>query len=687
MGLRRLLLSWILLLQGAGAASAVSVVGGALGGSVHFSVSLPSEANGAVQWTSKGVLVALLSPGSAPQYYGQCVRRCNVYSNGSLTLDNIAYTDEGEYTVTAFNSDSAPVTSETFQLRVYATLSKPDLRILSSSLVNGTNVTLYCDAGSPNVTTYIFYRGEKTVNCSERHVTCRGAYLDFTPITESDSGSYTCSIQNPVSSSTSAPQSLTVSVVKTGLQNRGKLVPQMRFSYCVLRCSAGGTSINYSWSLQGAPISGGGRFHLRENNATLTISPVFSADDGSFICTATNILNSRDVKMDLASPVSAVSLTSNTSGALWAGQDSVSLYCTAQGSDITFSWRLNGLPVSSNPPYNITGGESPPTSTLTISPISRSHSGPFTCTATNWLNNETSNEINLEINWTPNGNIQCTANAIDHTNVQLGCSWSGGKPAANVNMIFNNTQDTRPNEVYRNVTSGSNIQGSNLTCNGDQLGTTQSSCSVTFEPLNSTGLPNNTLSNVTEGGRVSLIVSLISGARARADSSTSQTLPAKFSWYRHPSLETIVTGGPFIVISSDYTSNLTINPVSMAQNGTYECRAENVMGSATFIFNVVVSPKVGSSTGLNGGEIVGIVIGVLAGVALIGVIAFFAVKKKDTKEVIYENADPPAVHIYDTKLPAAGVVTAMPMREESNYQQLTHPDKSVYHTVMPGPGR
>ncbi|KAM3910427.1 cell adhesion molecule CEACAM1-like isoform 1-T1 [Leptodactylus fuscus] len=554
----------LLLIYSSGAASAVSVVNGALGGSVHFSVSLPSEANGAVQWNSKGILVALLSPGSAPQYYGQCVRRCNVYSNGSLTMDNIVYTDEGEYTMTAFNSDSAPVTSETFQLRVYATLSKPDLRILSSSLVNGTNVTLYCDAGSPNVTTYIFYRGEKTVNCSEPHVTCREAYLDFTPITESDSGSYTCSIQNPVSSSTSDPQSLNVSA-----------------------------------------------------------------------------------------PVSAVSLTSNTSGALWAGQDSVSLYCTAQGSDITFSWRLNGLPLSSNPPYNITGGESPPTSTLTISPISRSHSGPFTCTATNWLNNETSNGINLEINWTPNGNIQCTANAIDHTNVQLGCSWSGGKPAANVTMIFNNTQDTRPNEVYRNVTSGSNIQGSNLTCNGDQLGTTQSSCSVTFEPLNSTGLPNNTLSNVTEGGRVSLIVSLISGARARADSSTSQTLPAKFSWYRHPSLETIVTGGPFIVISSDYTSNLTINPVSMAQNGTYECRAENVMGSATFIFNVVVSPKEdsfgSSSTGLNGGEIAGIVIGVLAGVALIGVIAFFVVKKKKRSNVnkrLAEPNDQPGIAVY-----------------------------------------
>ncbi|XP_071968913.1 titin-like [Engystomops pustulosus] len=160
-----------------------------------------------------------------------------------------------------------------------------------------------------------------------------------------------------------------------------------------LRCSARGTDVSYSWSLQGAPISGGGRFHVTENNMRLVISPVSSDDSGSFICTARNLLNSKnssDVRLSLAVGVSAVTLTSNTSAALWAGQDSVSLYCSARGSAVTFSWSLNGSSVSSNPPYSITHSDSPPSSNLTISPVSRGDTGPFTCTATNLLNTDTS---------------------------------------------------------------------------------------------------------------------------------------------------------------------------------------------------------------------------------------------------------------------------------------------------------
>ncbi|CAJ0928381.1 unnamed protein product [Ranitomeya imitator] len=138
-----------------------------------------------------------------------------------------------------------------------------------------------------------------------------------------------------------------------------------------LRCSADGTNVSYSWSLQGAAISGGGRYLLTDNNATLIISPVSTDDSGSFICTATNIinsLNSRNVTFNLASPVSAVMLTNNTSAVLWAGEDSASFHCSAQGSAITFSWRLNGTQVLSKPPYSITQSDSPPNSTLTISP-------------------------------------------------------------------------------------------------------------------------------------------------------------------------------------------------------------------------------------------------------------------------------------------------------------------------------
>ncbi|CAJ0928382.1 unnamed protein product [Ranitomeya imitator] len=373
-----------------------------------------------------------------------------------LDFTPILESDGGSYTCTIENPVSSN-TSNSLILTVIAPLSAPALHsVTSAPLINGTNVTLQCDAGNQNVTSYSFYQNGQKITCSGR-VICRGSFLDFAPILESDGGSYTCTIENPVSSNTSNSLILIVNVqvsnVAVTSNVSGLVWPGL--DSVSLRCSADGTNVSYSWSLQGAAISGGGRYLLTDNNATLIISPVSTDDSGSFICTATNIinrLNSRNVTFNLASPVSAVMLTNNTSAVLWAGEDSASFHCSAQGSAITFSWRLNGTQVLSKPPYSITQSDSPPNSTLTISPVSRNDAGPFTCTAYNRANSITSGAANLNINWAPDGNISCTAQPIGQI-IQLGCSWPGGKPAADVTMIFDDVRNTSSNEVSRNVSS------------------------------------------------------------------------------------------------------------------------------------------------------------------------------------------------------------------------------------------
>ncbi|XP_071968948.1 cell adhesion molecule CEACAM1-like [Engystomops pustulosus] len=553
--------------------------------------------------------------------------------------------------------DSGDITqTANYQLRVYAALLPPVLRSNDTSafLINGSYVTLDCDAGTQDVTSYTFYRDEKTI-CSEPHVTCRGRYLDFTPITEKDSGSYICSIQNPVSTSTSNSLRVTVSVLVSDVvvtSNISGLV-WPGIDLVSLRCSARGTDVSYSWSLQGAPISGGGRFHVTENNTRLIISPVSSEDSGSFICTARNLLNSQnssDVRLSLAVGVSAVTLTSNTSAALWAGQDSVSLYCSARGSAVTFSWSLNGSSLSSNPPYSITHSDSPPSSNLTISPVSRGDTGPFTCTATNLLNTDTSNELNLSLNWFPDSqDIRCGADPI-HQGTRLTCSWPGGRPAASVTMIFNNVSDTKINEVSRNVTTAANIQGSSMTCNGEQLGRT-STCVLLFEAPQFPNQINDTKHEVTVGESITLTVDLRAAPSSRA-SPSSQVLPAEFSWFRGPDHVPVQNSSQYIVISTDYTSSLTIQKASKAESGLYGCTARNFIDSKTLTFNVTVMEKVVSRNGLDGGAIAGIVIGVLAAGALIGIIVFFIMKKRDdSTAVIYENPDVPPPNIYDKKLP------------------------------------
>ncbi|KAM4015305.1 cell adhesion molecule CEACAM6-like, partial [Anomaloglossus baeobatrachus] len=496
-----------------GAVSAQVSVSGALGGSVDFNLYIPIPANRVITWrTDRGAIyIARILNNNAPTYNPSYASRSQLFRNGTLRLEKITIADKKNYAVTVENQDTFSIQTVDYQLSVFPPLSPPVLRsVTSSPFVNGTDVTLQCDVGGQNVNSYTFYRDGQRIICSD-HVICRGRFLDFTPISESDSGSYTCTIQNPVSANTSDPRSLTVYVpvsnVAVTSNVSGLVWPGL--DSVSLRCSARGTNICYSWSLKGAPISGGGRYTLTDNNSKLIISPVSTTDNGPFICMAKNIINSQnsnDVKLNLAAPVSAVALTSNTSAVLWAGQDSVSLYCSAQGSAITFSWRLNGEPVSPNPPYYITQGDSPPSSTLTISPVSKNDIGLFTCKVTNRANSITSNGANLNINWFPDGYISCTAQNINQV-VKLGCSWPRGKPAANVTMIFGGVQDTSSNEVYRNVSSSGNIHGRSLTCNGDQLGRS-SICTITFEPPMIPDYKINAITPAFVGGAVNLTVDL-----------------------------------------------------------------------------------------------------------------------------------------------------------------------------------
>ncbi|KAM3909995.1 pregnancy-specific beta-1-glycoprotein 8-like [Leptodactylus fuscus] len=480
-------LVWSAFLLGLGSALPKQEVNGIFGESVTFDVSFPLPEEHRIMWnfgeTGNVTVVMFASDGSDPLYNVQYRGRSSLLGDGTLRLDKLTYADEGCYGLYVYDDKAFTTIIVPYQLSVFAILRAPSFSVLSDLIVDGKNVTLHCDSGSQNVTTYTFYRGEKMI-CSEPHVTCRGAYLDLTPITESDSGSYTCSIQNPVSSSTSAPLSLTVSVPVSAVTLTSNKPDQLLWpgeDSVHLLCSSTGTDVTYSWSLDGAAIPEEPRYRLTPETSLLIISPVSAKDNGEFMCTARNWINSENssrLNLKLAAPVSAVSLTSNTSGALWAGQDSVSLYCTAQGSDITFSWRLNGLPVSSNPPYYITGGESPPTSTLTISPIPKNHIGPFTCTATNRLNKETSPEINLNVNWYPEGNIECTAQGHGR-GLHFSCSWPGGRPAANVTMIYNDVTETKHHEVTRHVSVWQIAHSSNLTCIGEYFGETFS-CSLIF---------------------------------------------------------------------------------------------------------------------------------------------------------------------------------------------------------------
>ncbi|XP_073426874.1 cell adhesion molecule CEACAM1-like [Dendrobates tinctorius] len=311
--------------------------------------------------------------------------------------------------------------------------------------------------------------------------------------------------------------------------------------------------------------------------------------------------------------VTAVNLTSNSSALLWDGEDSVSLQCTTLIND-TFIWELNGEALPHDRRYTITAESSGLNSNLIISPVSRNDTGSFTCTTSN--TNETSNALNLNLAWSPDTlDIVCNiqSNKSD-SSIQLSCSWVGGEPAADVTMFFNNANKTETNRVTMDVHPMGDGNPITLQCEGVHL-RAHSSCNVTVERPQSTDNKNDTTTSVKQGEATVLTLNLQS------------ELPAEFAWFHYnPNSVPLITGGKYKIESDGSNSKLHISEVTSNEKGTYECIATNPIGSTSFMFKLDVEQVVDS--GLSGGEIAGIVIGVLAGVALIGVAVFFILKKK-----------------------------------------------------------
>ncbi|XP_068098334.1 carcinoembryonic antigen-related cell adhesion molecule 1-like [Hyperolius riggenbachi] len=591
-----------------GAVSGGYIVGGTVGQYVIFKETVSVYID-LVTWKYNNSLVGEFYNGTS-ECYNRYIGRCRVSRDGTLRLYNLTFDDEDIYHMAAKSEEDANITEEsTYELRVYPALNAPVLDVNSTShrFVSGTYVRLHCNTSSQNVTDYSFKRGGKDI-CKERYVTCRDSYLYFQPMKAVHNGSYTCAIGNPTTYNTSNTLQLTatepVSSVKLTSDKSGLLWPGR--DDVALYCAAEGTNLSYSWSLQGAPLPQDPRYVLRKNNSTLRISPVNKNDNGAFTCTASNWINhktSKQLVLNLASEVSAVTLTSNNSGLLWDGEDSVSLNCSAVGSGTDFLWKLNGKTIRQDSRYRITQKGSPPSSNLTISPVRKSDSGSFSCTVSNKINITMSKELTLRLAWRPEGEIRCSVERDRH-GVELDCSWPGGEPAAYVTQHFNGVIVAGRDKVSTSFPQYI-LQGKELICRGEQLGRT-SECIVQFEPPQAPGHDNSSLIKADIGSTVVLTVNLI------------PALPAEFTWYRlTPKPVPVPDNIRLIVESSSFMSRLRIRDIRPEDAEKYECRAKNIIGTQYFLFEIDSPVESNPSGGLSGGALAGIVIGVIFGLNII----------------------------------------------------------------------
>ncbi|XP_029432550.1 carcinoembryonic antigen-related cell adhesion molecule 1-like isoform X2 [Rhinatrema bivittatum] len=530
----------------------------------------------------------------SPPYVG----RVKGFLNGSMEISGLTTSDSGSYTV-AIQTQSPPPPTATVNITVYAVLTSPTLEIQPVPAGEGTNVSLHCQAGSQTVDSYIFHKEAENISCDQSNIICSESnpFLYFHYIRKSDSGNYSCTIVNPISSSTSRAQEL--------------------------------------------------RVQVRISNVTLKINA--------------------------------------TSAYLWAGEDSVILTCTALGDEPRFSWSHNGTSLHPDPRYHLSASNE----TLTISPVTRSDAAAFSCTASNSLNEEKSQPWMPDISWNPDGRIQCGADHLGEQ-VMLRCSWPGGSPAANVQLVFQNISETQQNEVTRVVPQGNVTAGDLLTCHGNQINK-EDSCSSVFAAPQAPTLSNGSTTSIREGDKVVLEVILGSSSSGAAKASPALILPANFTWIYQTTL-IIQPSEKFQISSGNYSSRLQISQVTLEDHGGYICEARSFMGKTNFYFIVNVTKEpvipVPASQGLSVGAIVGIVIGVLAGVALIGLIVYLILRRKKKSNAansvgLQAASHQPAETVYaqvDTTSSKQGVPVSVTEKKEEqeviHYAKLNLPNKA-----------
>ncbi|XP_068099147.1 V-set and immunoglobulin domain-containing protein 10-like isoform X2 [Hyperolius riggenbachi] len=252
------------------------------------------------------------------------------------------------------------------------------------------------------------------------------------------------------------------------------------------------------------------------------------------------------------------------------------------------------------------------------------------------------------------------------------CSWPGLWPVASIDLIFNGTVKGGQDIVTKTVMPDNEVQQPELTCRGDQSGK-KSECHITFELPKSTSHNNTMVTSLSAGEDATLTVNLM-----------PNILHPQFSWFLvNPDPVPFDTAnGRLYVTSRGSQSTLHISSVVSSDNGSYECRSRNIIGSSSFMFNLQVTPSAASGD-LNGGEIFGIVIGVLSGVIIITTIAtlFILRRRKQPPEApVYVISDVITSNIYEKTLPSMQMGKPG-VQPEPIYESLSHEDKSVYSTL------
>ncbi len=329
--------------------------------------------------TGANVTFSVVAAGTGPFTYQWSKNSAAISgaTSASLTLNAVATTDAGSYTVTVSNSGGS-VTSAPATLTVNAPATAPTIATQpqNQTVTAGANATFTVVANGTAPLTYQWTKNGTAISGAT------SATLTLNATTATDAGTYAVTVTNSVGSVTSSGAMLTVNAPTAGAptittQPQSQTVNAgVNVTFTV--AASGTAPLSYQWTKNGTAISGA-------TSATLTLTAVAAADAGTYAATVSNIAGSvtssaATLTVNAPGNTDAPKIAIQPQGATLASGSMLALAIEATGAaPLRYQWSKDGTALS-----GATKAQ------LIVSSVSSTSAGRYTVTVTNAAGSVTS---------------------------------------------------------------------------------------------------------------------------------------------------------------------------------------------------------------------------------------------------------------------------------------------------------
>ncbi|CAG2194112.1 HMCN [Mytilus edulis] len=558
-----------------------------------------NPAHTAVYWTqhsSNGNTVTL-NPASSTKYSGSTIQ------SPSLTINNVDFSDEGNYICHATNAVGTGQSSQTF-LDVTGNIPTVTASIIGSAKV-ANPVTITCTViATPAATRIVWQRfvnnAATTIDTSSIRYsggTTSIPSLTINIVQADDQGLYFCQALNTVGTGTSNNVYLTVTGDgATSIAIRPSPITVNEGQTITATCTAQGSpTIQYTW------FKGNSNTQL-STGSVLQIPSSTRTDAGTYLCRASNTYGNADAKVTVeVQYIPDVTITQPSQG---SGGQAITIQCSyvsnPGATNVIWSKGNQGITVDGS--KYVGGTLSNPS--LTITNLAASDQGSYRCSVVNSVGQGDSSSVTLSVDTsTAPSYIRILPTCVvvnEGESFTLTCE-ADGDPAPTFNWYKNDNMIHQGAVLYISNANWTIHDGLTVCKATNSKGSRQ-----TWEGVHVQYKPVSTVTQTRISHIVGNPVSLSCDTRAN---------PSATAWEWFYNGYALSSTSKVLVVDRDLASD----------SGQYTCRAVNGVGtSSDMTFNIAVligtvtqpaEPVTGASVidtaAISTGEIVAILLAIL----------------------------------------------------------------------------